>query len=502
MTSWRSRLVSAATISTLILAVAAPAAASSDLTQLEREAARWASERWADSKGLRAEKLDGSGITIAVIDDAVNPDAAELRGADLEVKGSTCSSPDTEEPREIVSTDPSVSHHGTNVVAALVGNGAAADGGVGTQGIVPAAKIWFYGVGPVEDIADCTLRDPTVDKGGVDLSSDLFIAEGDVISENPGRVGDATALAARAAIRDGADIVSVSIASGVIGWDQVLAEAEIAGVAVVVAAPNPDDSFAPSSGPSVTNGALPVSAIDVHGEQLSSSGTGAVGAGSSMMGVAAPGVDILGVGSSDAWGPTLVSGTSIATPLVAGVLALGLEKFPEASAFQIMQALVRTSGSGSVHEPQWNDEFIGYGYANPQGVLESDPSKFVDENPMFVRNIEDSRCSQSSGSQGKIDSSGRWVCEWSSGPFPPLVDKYARVLQGQEPILSIAGEEVSSPYAVSGQAASDAPRTLSYVLIGVGFLVVVGGIVITLVLARSRKASRAEQFSEMRREQS
>ena len=74
-------------------------------------------------------------------------------------------------------------------------------------------------------------------------------------------------------------------------------------------------------------------------------------------------------------------GTSFATPIIAGFLALGRQHFGEdVSADQMLQALAATGRSGS----QWNKS-TGYGPADPIAFLRSDPSQYVNENPCAAK---------------------------------------------------------------------------------------------------------------------
>ena len=363
------------------------------LSEPDRVAASWPVPYWG-LDALQASGATGEGVKIAVIDEYLNPDVAELQGANVQVKGTTCTDPASGAPREIVSQDPALAAHGTNVVSMLVGNGKAADGGVGPRGIAPKAEVWFYGVGGLDqtDPEHCKLQDPTLQPGGIDLSSDIRWGGGRVERNRSGS-GDATALAARAAIRDGANVISVSTLSGnSLDWDQVIFEAQIARVPIVVGVMNPDVGLKIVGGPWLSNGAFPVNAIDSGGEILKDRRNGDTSAGGPNLAIAAPGSGLLGVGSAEGWGPTQISGTSYATPLTAGAAALGFQKYPNASRFQVMQAMLRTTGVGDVHELKWVNDGYGTGILNPAAMLAVDPSQFPDENPQWVKGVDDPRC--------------------------------------------------------------------------------------------------------------
>ena len=70
-------------------------------------------------------------------------------------------------------------------------------------------------------------------------------------------------------------------------------------------------------------------------------------------------------------------GTSFATPIIAGFLALGRQHFDEdVSPEQMLQALAATGKSGR----GWN-KYTGYGPVDPIAFLRSDPSQYANENP-------------------------------------------------------------------------------------------------------------------------
>ena len=72
------------------------------------------------------------------------------------------------------------------------------------------------------------------------------------------------------------------------------------------------------------------------------------------------------------------NGTSNATPLVAGFLALAKQKWPNATSNQILHLLTKTALN---NEGQWN-KYTGYGVAAIGPMLNTDPSQYPDENPI------------------------------------------------------------------------------------------------------------------------
>ncbi|MCR2825925.1 S8 family serine peptidase [Microbacterium sp. zg.Y909] len=99
-------------------------------------------------------------------------------------------------------------------------------------------------------------------------------------------------------------------------------------------------------------------------------------------GVGIPTVGVPGVGWDESRSG---SGSSYAAPLVAGMLALATQRYPEASGNQLVQALIHTT-NGSIHEPMYEPETgYGYGAAWPATLLQSDPTSYADENPLMDR---------------------------------------------------------------------------------------------------------------------
>ncbi|MFD5599115.1 S8/S53 family peptidase [Leucobacter sp. NPDC058333] len=502
------RTLTAAACAAAILGSGAAAAVAAPLPPDQRAAGLWHADMW-DLDALQASGATGEGVKIAVIDTFINPDVPELQGANVKVRGTTCVDPATGEPKEIVSDDPALAAHGTNVVSMLVGNGKAGDGGAGARGIAPKAEVWFYGVGDLDktDRDNCTLQDPTLEPGGIDLVRDISWS-GESVLPNPDGLGDATALAARAAIRDGADVVSVSVLSG--GgtyWSQVVFEGLVHEVPIVAGAVNPDTGFSLVGGPWALNGVFSVTAIDDAGEILKSSKTGDKVRAGENLAFAAPGSGLLGAGSPDGWGPSMIYGTSYATPLTAGAAALGFQKYPDASRFQVMQAMMRTTGAGDPHEIEWADDGLGAGYLNPSAMLAVDPSQFPDTNPQWVTSVDDQRCVYpDSGKAGNVEEDGLWSCSWAVDPFPPDYDAYKAVYVGGAPV-EFAEVKEETPYSkesvrtdeqLSEDRASGVGFTpLTFTLIAGGGLVLLAGIAAAIVIpvmnSRKQRAPRSPQ---------
>ena len=104
--------------------------------------------------------------------------------------------------------------------------------------------------------------------------------------------------------------------------------------------------------------------------------------------------------------PTTVSGTSVSTALVAGMLALARQKWPDATANQILQSLIH---SGLNPDHTWNDK-TGYGAAALGSLVNDDPSQYPDENPIIQK-------------QGGSDPTADEVADYTDGLVNPAAER-------------------------------------------------------------------------------
>ena len=175
------------------------------------------------------------------------------------------------------------------------------------------------------------------------------------------------------AVEDGAQIISVSQSvseeSPELKW--AIANAISKGVIIVSSSGNgaTDEN---RSHLGRWSGVVGVTAINTDGTfaSYSSWGNGVVTAA-----VGGP-VNTLDANTNE---PVTVDGTSYSTPLVAGMLALARQKWPDATPNQILQSLVH-SGLNPNHE--WN-QYTGYGAIDGGGLVIDDPSQYPDENPIL-----------------------------------------------------------------------------------------------------------------------
>ncbi|WP_238343857.1 S8 family peptidase [Microbacterium sp. RG1] len=302
---------------------------------------------------VHAEGWTGEGVKIAVVDSQINPELPDFAGADLTVAaGAAC------EGAEPSTTEANAeSEHGSTVTAMLIGNGT---GVAGTKGIVPDASVTFYGVGALED---CT---PTAE-----VEQSRHTPLGWMLQR---------------ALDDGADIVMTTV---VIGQAQPADRTTIAQAIarkVPLIAGNPNDGFKQGLLPARFVGVVAVSAVDQNLE-LPIAALGVPNVISETT-VVAPGVAISTLGDNNSWDtPGLGTGTSFATPQVAGILAVAMQKYPNATGNQLLQSRVHNTGSEDhplVYDP--SDGF-GYGAASLTRVLAADPTQYPDTNPLLGKGL-------------------------------------------------------------------------------------------------------------------
>lgn len=339
--AWRPSLA-VLSLSALVVLAGAAAPANAD------DAGQW----WYSAYNVdqaHSEGWTGKGVKIAVIGQQINPDYPGLAGTHLTVDPTPVCQGAT-----VINTDPSkASTHDTDVTSFLIGNGQ----GAGIRGIAPDADVTFIGYGD----GACTVP---YDPDNLTITS--------------------FGIALKRAIDDGAQIVSTSTGGEPASEDdaKVLADAIARGLIVVAAPPNTVSSQKNGEAPNSLRGVVSVSAIDANGDPMKDSRTREPVIVPNVT-VAAAGVNI--VSNSDvSWdSPGPSSGTSLATPIVAGMLALAAQKYPGVGGNQLIQSLINNTGRDD-HPLQYSStDGLGYGAASLTHLLRVDPSQYPDENPLL-----------------------------------------------------------------------------------------------------------------------
>ena len=259
----------------------------------------------------------GAGVGIAVIDGPADTTVPELAGADITVK-----------PMCDFTASPDGRTHATTVVSILAARG---------YGVARGARITNYVVPAPDDTNKSACS-------GIDTDDGI-----------------------NAAVADGARVISISLGGGKISdaERQAITAALARGVVVVVGTGN-DGAQDPPNFFSSVNGTVGVGASDSAGriQPYSNYGRG--------LAVMAPGDRI--TEHDFATGQTIVSsGTSYATPIVAGFVAVAMQRWPQATGNQIVQSLIATATTGPTGQP----------LISPKGLDTTDPTQYPDTNPLL-----------------------------------------------------------------------------------------------------------------------
>ena len=276
----------------------------------------------------REKGYTGKGITIALIDGPVDTSAPELAGANI-----------TDKSRCTIEDSPGNARHGTDMATILVSP---------YTGVAPEATLHSYQVS----------NDDSVSEGTCKVDGKKLDDFGTLINQ---------------AVEDGAQIISLSQGTGHLGDDVkwAITNAIARGVIIVASAGNTSDDEN-NSHLGKWSGVVGVSAINTDGTfaSYSSWGNGVVTAA-----VGGP----FNTRDEVTNQPITTRGTSVSAALVAGMLALARQKWPDATPNQILQSLVH-SGLNPNHE--WN-QYTGYGAIDGGGLVIDDPSQYPDENPIL-----------------------------------------------------------------------------------------------------------------------
>jgi hypothetical protein len=240
-----------------------------------------------------AEGINGTGVKVAILDTGIDTDHAEL--SDSFLGGFDYVNNDT------VPEDDN--GHGTHVAGIITGNGVTAN----AKGVSPGAGIYMYKV---------------CDAGGSCYEDDILAGMDAVMQTD-------------------AKVMSISLGGGSYTTancdsDTLAAKANqvaASGVTVVIAAGNDGRGV---SSPGCASGAIAVGAVDSANNVAYFSGRGPA------LDIVAPGVSIY---STYINGYATMSGTSMATPHVSGVVALLLQKNPTLTPAQIKNALYTTANA-------------------------------------------------------------------------------------------------------------------------------------------------------------
>lgn len=259
-------------------------------------------EYWLSTYGFTTawNTTKGAGVTIAVIDTGIDGSHPDLAGA--VVGGTDVSGVGAANGQTPIGDD---DEHGTMVASLLAGRGHG--GGDGVLGVAPAAKLLSVSVG--------------FGVGSIDSDEQI-------------------ATAVRWSVDHGANIINMSLTRNTLdwptSWDDAFLYAMEHNVIVVAAAGNRGSGTTEVGAPATMPGVVVVAGVDTDGvASFDASSQGIT------LTVAAPSEGL--VGAAPGGGYYQWEGTSGATPLVAGLLALIESSHPGLSAGNVINRLTATA---------------------------------------------------------------------------------------------------------------------------------------------------------------
>ncbi len=521
------RLIGAAVAVVMAGAVCTPVAMADDA---DLSSGYW----YVDDMGVRdawKQDITGKGVKVAVVDGQAVSNYPALADADITFKaaiegGSSCKAKDDFLSTgrlggsRTMSADDSgrkagdggiYMSHGTAMASFIVGNGRGYDGTLGILGSAPDATVLFYAQSfPSPGLMSEAIGIPCVN----DKESPLSISH-----------------TFRQATDDGARLISLSMSGPSTGLDV------------------PDWMYALRHGVIVVSGrgnfSSDANALDLVGEPLTinkfpgfivtntvdSSGnifedTNVVDGDVSVL---SPSVNVVLYRlTEDKKAEIGAGGTSAATAILSGYLALALQKWPKATGNQILQSLIRNTKGNESGEPRLDPEHKrGFGEVDVTKLLSVDPTQYPDINPLLAWAYETSE--KHDETRGMYTDHSDWGKNADYAPTDPFTTDGSSIMVPRE--ADLVGQEYERQQAAwkkveqcKSDGGSDCmkysatntadkadgkdggrtvlPDTGGSKLLGVplwvwlaaggvGVAVVVGGIVLAVVLSkRGRRRSR------------
>ena len=489
---------------------------------------------YVDDMGVRdawKQDITGKGVKVAVVDGQAVSNYPALADADITFKaaiegGSSCKAKDDFLSTgrlggsRTMSADDSgrkagdggiYMSHGTAMASFIVGNGRGYDGTPGILGSAPDATVLFYAQSfPSPGLMSEAIGIPCVN----DKDSPLSISH-----------------TFRQATDDGARLISLSMSGPSTGLDV------------------PDWMYALRHGVIVVSGrgnfSTDANALDLVGEPLTinkfpgfivtntvdSSGnifedTNVVDGDVSVL---SPSVNVVLYRlTEDKKAEIGAGGTSAATAILSGYLALALQKWPKATGNQILQSLIRNTKGNESGEPRLDPEHKrGFGEVDVARLLSVDPTQYPDINPLLAWAYETSE--KHDETRGMYTDHSDWGKNADYAPTDPFTTDGSSIMVPRE--ADLVGQEYERQQAAwkkveqcksdggsdcmkysatntadetdgktvlpdtgdgkDGVKSSSVPLWVWFAAGGVGLVVVIGGIVLAVVLPkRGRRRSR------------
>jgi type VII secretion-associated serine protease mycosin len=294
-------------------------------------------EYWLADYGVQSawNTTRGAGVTVAVIDTGVDGSVADLAG--VVTGGTDVSGVGSADGQTPVGDE---DEHGTMVASLIAGRGTGDDDGV--IGVAPEASL---------------------------LSVSVALGAGVVGTD------DQIANAVRWAVDNGADVINMSLTRNSLdwptSWDDAFLYAAAHDVVIVAAAGNRGTGTTEVGAPATIPGVLTVAGVDRGGDASFDASSQGI-----TIAVAAPSEQLVGVvpgGGYVTW-----AGTSGATPIVSGLVALVRAAHPDLDVAGVINRIVSTATPKGSPVP---GPIYGYGLINAHAAVTADVPA-VGANPM------------------------------------------------------------------------------------------------------------------------
>lgn len=289
---------------------------------------------WLDDYGFTSawESSQGEGVKIAIIDTGIDSTHPSLKG--VVVGGTDMSGLGSSDGQTPVGSN---SYHGTMVASIAAGRG----------------ESEIIGAAPKSELLSVSIA-----FGIQGLDTDSQIADGIIW-----------------AVDNGAKVINLSLTRNSVSWpeswDRAFLYAFENDVVVVAAAGNRSEGTEQVSAPATIPGVISVAGLDRNGDPSQDFSTSGFS-----IGVTAPAEDLIGAypgGEYRMW-----SGTSGATPIVSGMVALIRSMYPELDAANVVNRVISSAT---------RDGFVGYSTSFGHGVIDANQALFaqipeVTDNPL------------------------------------------------------------------------------------------------------------------------
>lgn len=407
------RLIGAAVTVVMAGTVCTPVAMADDA---DSSASYW----YVDNMGVRdawKQDITGKGVKVAVIDSQVVSDYPGFADANISYKAvlknglASCTAQTKRGTGILKASDSSLkagergiyATHGTEMVARIVGNGAGYDGSPGIMGVAPGAEITAYADG-----VDSGLGGSAMDKK---------------CKDDEGNIAANSLLTLSEVIRHDYRIINMSFGTTIdITADFVAAYVSALRKGIILVSgrdndtdPGTNDFVGMPLNNSYFPGEITVNSINPDGSLSSTSD------------VMDGNVAILSPGTNMPvypWGDSKDAevgdgGTSSATAILSGYLALVLQKWPKATGNQVLQSLIRNTKGNESGEPRLDPEHKrGFGEVDVAKLLSVDPTQYPDINPLLAWAYETSEKHEET--RGMYTDHSDWKHDYgATDPFSP-----------------------------------------------------------------------------------